>query len=71
MTARIEEVEESYDAEGQSINVTFGKAELTIAQKLKSEFSQVRTSLGARQALLKCSVNQMSGLIFKNSQVVS
>ncbi|MBH1941327.1 siphovirus ReqiPepy6 Gp37-like family protein [Mobilitalea sibirica] len=51
MTARIEEVEESYDAEGQSINVTFGKAELTIAQKLKSEFSQVRTSLGAPTGL--------------------
>lgn len=51
MTARIEEVEESYDAEGQSINVTFGKAELTIAQKIKSDFSQVRTSLGAPAGL--------------------
>lgn len=51
MTARIEEVEESYDAEGQSINVTFGKAELTIAQKIKSDFSQVRTSLGAPSGL--------------------
>ena len=30
MTARIEEIEESYDSEGQSINITFGKAELTI-----------------------------------------
>lgn len=47
MAARIEEVEESYDAEGQSINVTFGKAELTIAQKVKSDFNQVRTALGA------------------------
>jgi hypothetical protein len=47
MTARIEEVEESYDAEGQSINVTFGKSELTIAQKVKSDFNQVRTALGA------------------------
>lgn len=47
MTARIVEVEESYDADGQSINVTFGKAELTITQKIKSDFSQVRTSLGA------------------------
>ncbi|MDF2645351.1 MAG: hypothetical protein K0Q73_1156 [Paenibacillus sp.] len=47
MTARIVEVDESYDATGQSIRVTFGKAELTIAQKIKSDFSQVQTALGA------------------------
>lgn len=47
MTARIVEVEESYDGDGQSINITFGKAELTISQKIKSDFSQVRTALGA------------------------
>lgn len=51
MTARIEEIEESYDSEGQSINITFGKAELTIAQKIKSDFNQVRTSLGAPTGL--------------------
>jgi hypothetical protein len=47
MTARIVEVEENYDGNGQSINITFGKAELTISQKIKSDFSQVRTALGA------------------------
>ncbi|ROR28096.1 ReqiPepy6 Gp37-like protein [Mobilisporobacter senegalensis] len=47
MTARIMEIEESYDADGQSINVTFGKTELTIAQKVKSDFSQITTTLGA------------------------
>ena len=47
MTARIVEIEESYDADGQSINVTFGKAELTIAQKVKSDYNNVRTALGA------------------------
>lgn len=47
MTARIVEVVESYDGDGQSINITFGKAELTISQKIKSDFSKVRTALGA------------------------
>lgn len=47
MTTRITEVEETYDAEGLSIGVTFGKAELTIVQKMRSEISQVKTALSA------------------------
>lgn len=47
MTARIEEIEENYDSEGLSLNITFGRSELTITQKIKSDFNQVRTSLGA------------------------
>lgn len=47
MTTRITEVEETYDADGQTINVVFGKAELTIAQKIRSDMSQVQTALSA------------------------
>lgn len=47
MTTRITEVEETYDADGQSISVVFGKAELTIAQKIRSDMSQVQTALSA------------------------
>ncbi len=47
MTTRITEVEETYDADGQSINVVFGKSELTIAQKIRSDMSQVQTALSA------------------------
>ena len=47
MTTRITEVEETYDADGQSISVVFGKAELTIAQKLRSDLSEVKTALSA------------------------
>lgn len=47
MTTRITEVEETYDAEGQSISVVFGKAELSIAQKIRSDMSQVQTALSA------------------------
>jgi hypothetical protein len=35
LSARITEIEESYDREGMSMNVTFGKPLLTLAQKLK------------------------------------
>jgi hypothetical protein len=35
MTARITEIEESYDRDGMSLSVTFGKPLLTLAQKLK------------------------------------
>jgi len=35
LSARITEIEESYDREGMSIAVTFGKPLLTLAQKLK------------------------------------
>lgn len=47
MTTRITEVEETYDADGQSISVVFGKAELTIAQKLRSDLSEVKTAIMA------------------------
>jgi len=36
MTTRITEIEENYDADGQSISVVFGKSELTITQKIRS-----------------------------------
>jgi len=47
MTTRITEIEETYDADGQSISVVFGKAELTIAQKIRSDISEVKTVLSA------------------------
>ncbi|AEY67699.1 siphovirus ReqiPepy6 Gp37-like family protein [Clostridium sp. BNL1100] len=47
MITRITEVEETYDADGQSISVVFGKAELTIAQKLRSDLSEVKTAISA------------------------
>ena len=47
MTTRITEVEETYDADGLSISVVFGKAELTIAQKIRSDMSEVKTALSA------------------------
>ena len=47
MTTRITEVEETYDADGQSISVVFGKAELTIAQRIRSDMSEVKTALSA------------------------
>lgn len=47
MTTRITEVEETYDADGQSISVVFGKAELTIAQKIRSDMSEVKTAIYA------------------------
>lgn len=47
MTTRITEVEETYDADGQSISVVFGKAEITIAQKIRSDMSEVKTALSA------------------------
>ena len=47
MTTRITEVEETYDATGLSISVAFGKAELTIAQKIRSDISEVKTALSA------------------------
>ena len=46
-TTRITEIEETYDADGQSISVVFGKAELTIAQKIRSDISEVKTVLSA------------------------
>jgi len=45
MTARISEIEETYDAEGFSLFITFGKSELTLAQKMRSDMSGMKTSL--------------------------
>lgn len=47
MTTRITEIVETYDANGQSVSVVFGKAELTIAQKIRSDMSQVKTAISA------------------------
>ncbi len=45
MTARITEIEETYDASGQSLTLTFGKSELTLAQKMRSDMSGMKTAL--------------------------
>ncbi len=45
MSTRITEIEETYDADGLSLAVTFGKSELTLAQKMRSDMSGVQTSL--------------------------
>ncbi len=47
MTTRITEIVETYDANGQSVSVVFGKADLTIAQKIRSDMSQVKTAISA------------------------
>ena len=47
MTTRITEIVETYDANGQSVSVVFGKAELTISQKIRSDMSQVKTAISA------------------------
>ncbi|NCC15695.1 MAG: hypothetical protein EOM28_05015 [Clostridia bacterium] len=47
MTTRITEIIETYDANGESVSVVFGKAELTIAQKIRSDMSQVKTAISA------------------------
>jgi hypothetical protein len=47
MTTRITEIVETYDANGQNVSVVFGKAELTIAQKIRSDMSQVKTAISA------------------------
>lgn len=47
MTTRITEIVETYDANGQSVSVVFGKAELTISQKIRSDISQVKTAISA------------------------
>ena len=38
MMARITEVEESYDTEGRSLRVVFGKPALSLIQKLKGDY---------------------------------
>jgi hypothetical protein len=57
MTTRITEVEETYDANGQSISVVFGKAELTIAQKIRSDMSQVKTAISAPTGISEVAEN--------------
>ena len=47
MTARITEVDETYDRDGISINVTFGKPLLTLAQKIHSDMSAMQTAIQA------------------------
>ena len=37
LVARITEIEESYDRDGMSLAVTFGKQMLTLAQRMKSK----------------------------------
>jgi hypothetical protein len=46
-TARITEIEETYDASGLSLAVTFGKSELTLAQKIRSDVASLETALQA------------------------
>ena len=38
LTARITEIEESYDRDGQSLNIVFGKGILSLLQRLKGGF---------------------------------
>ena len=45
MSARITEIEETYDSQGLSLQLTFGKSELTLAQKMRSDMSDMRTSV--------------------------
>jgi hypothetical protein len=55
MTTRITEIEETYDADGLSISVVFGKAELTIAQKIRSDMGEVKTALSAPTGIAEVS----------------
>ena len=55
MTTRITEIEETYDPDGQNISVVFGKAELTIAQKIRSDMSEVKTALSAPTGIAQVS----------------
>lgn len=38
LTVRITEIEESYDRDGQSLNIVFGKGVLSLLQRLKGGF---------------------------------
>ena len=53
MTTRITEVEETYDSDGRSVSVVFGKAEVTITQKIQSNMSEVKTALSAPTGIAK------------------
>ena len=45
LSARITEIEETYDMDGQSLQLTFGKSELTLAQKMRSYMSGMKTAI--------------------------
>lgn len=47
MTARITEIEESYDANGRSLNVTLGKSTPTLSQSIKSDVADLKTATAA------------------------
>ena len=71
MTTRITEIEEIYDADGQSISVVFGKAELTIAQKMRSDMSEVKTALSAPAGIAEVTeaLDAVSGTLGNLSEV--
>lgn len=68
MTTRITEVEETYDADGQSVSVVFGKAEVTIAQKIQSNISEIKTALSAPTGITE--VEEALGLVESGLGVV-
>jgi hypothetical protein len=47
MTARITEVDETYDLNGLSVSVVFGKPELTLAEKIRADVSSLETAIQA------------------------
>lgn len=71
MTTRITEIEETYDADGLSISVVFGKAELTIAQKMRSDMSEVKTALSAPAGIAEVTeaLDAVSGTLGNLSEV--
>lgn len=71
MTTRIAEIEETYDADGLSISVVFGKAELTIAQKIRSDMSDVKTALSAPTGITEVTeaLNAVEGTLGNLSEV--
>jgi hypothetical protein len=71
MTTRITEIEETYDADGLSISVVFGKAELTIAQKIRSDMSEIKTALSAPTGITEVTeaLNAVEGTLGNLSEV--
>ncbi len=47
MTARITEIEESYDVNGRSLNITLGKSTPTLSQSIKSDVADLKTATAA------------------------
>lgn len=47
MSARITEIEESYDTNGRSLNVTLGKSTPTLSQSMKSDVADLKTATAA------------------------